>query len=241
LAASYNGGSVSVFPVETDKKLGSVVDTVTFDPGAQSHSVRVHASGKWAFVPNKGLDSIAQLKFDQSSGQLTPNTPAQKTTASGAGPRHIAFSPNGKFAYVINENNSTLSAFRVSSAGLLEDIETESTLPSSFSGSNTAAHVLVHPNGKYVYGSNRGADNIVVFALANDGSMTLVEFESTRGTTPRNFDIDSEGKVLVVANQGSGSLAVFSIGSDGKLSPLGDVLNGLTQPNAVAIVNVTSE
>ena len=175
------------------------------------------------------------------AGSLTANTPAFKDTAEGAGPRHIAFHPSGAFAYVINENDSTLSAYRVTAQGLLEDIESASTLPPGYTDPNTGAHVLVHPNGKHVYASNRGHDSIAVFAIdAADGSLTFVEHEPSRGNTPRNFDIDSTGELMVVANQDTGSLAVFRIASDGTLAPLGELVTGLPQPNAVAIVNVTA-
>lgn len=238
LAANYYGPSVSVFARAPDGSLSGPVATQRFDPPAQSHSVRVHPSGKWAFVPNKDADAIAQLRFDPASGALTPNTPAQYTTPRGAGPRHIAFSPDGAFAYVSNENDNTVSAYRVTAQGLLEVIDTESLLPPDYSGRSTAAHVLVHPNGKHVYVSVRGTDQITVFQVDADGGLTPVQQVSTRGRTPRNFDIDDLGEFMVVANQGSGSLAVFRIQEDGTLSALGDVVTGLQEPNAVAIVNL---
>ncbi len=238
LAANYYGPSVAVFPVGTDGNLGALVDSEAFAAPAQSHSVRTDRSGKWAFVPNKDSDTIAQLTFNQETGAIAPNTPAAKSTASGAGPRHIALHPSKDLAYVVNENNSTLTAYRISSAGLLEDIETVSTLPADFAGTNTGAHVLVHPNGRFVYASNRGNDSIAAFSIESDGSLTLLEHESTRGASPRNFDIDSAGELMVVANQSSGTLAVFRLVSDGTLSPLGDLFEGLSGPNAVSIVNV---
>jgi len=249
LAANYYGGSVSVFPIEASGSLGSVVrsastgPTIAFPGGdaALTHSVRVDRSGKWAFAPNRGSNNIAQMKFDSSTGALTMNTPGFKAaSAAGAGPRHIAFHPTKAYAYVVNEDNSTLSAYRINASGLLEDIETKSTLPSGQADTegDHAAHVLVHPNGKYVYASNRGDDSIAVFSLAENGSMTLVENEPSRGQTPRNFDIDSEGELMVVANQTSGSLAVLKIAANGTLSPLGDVVNNLPGANSVAVVNV---
>lgn len=238
LSANYYGPSVAVFPVQADGKLAAVTDTEAFAAEAQSHSVRTDRSGKWAFVPNKDSDTIAQLKFDQQTGKLSPNAPAAKNSADGAGPRHIAMHPSRDLAYVMNENNSTLSAYRISDAGLLDEIETESTLPDNFVGTNTGAHVLVHPNGRFVYASNRGHNSIAAFSIDQDGSITLLEHESSRGETPRNFDIDSEGELMVVANQSSGTLAVFRLAADGTLSPLGNLLEGLSGPNAVSIVHV---
>ena|GEM_PF-3480147 len=250
LAANYYGGRAVSFPVQSDGGLGAPswysfrTDAVT---DVKTHSVRVDRSGNYAFAPNLELNDIGQLKFDSRTGQLTANTPSSVAAAPAsngkekAGPRHIALHPSKAYAYAANELNSTLTAYKINTNGTLTEIETESSLtPSSqdHGASDTAAHVLVHPNGKFVYISNRGQDNIGVFSIAEDGSMTLVEHESTRGATPRNFDIDSEGQLMVVANQGSGSLAVFSIASDGKLSPLGALVTGLTEPNAVSIVNV---
>ena len=139
-----------------------------------------------------------------------------------------------------NEDNSTLTAYRIGSTGTLTEIDSKSALsPGRVDGDgDKGAHVLVHPSGGFVYMSNRGQDDIAVFAIADNGTLTLLENEPTRGDTPRNFDIDSEGELMVVANQDSGSLAVFRIASDGRLSPLGDLVEGLSQPNAVAIVNV---
>jgi 6-phosphogluconolactonase len=237
LAANYYGPSVSVFARAADGSLSGPVATQRFEAPAQSHSVRVHPSGKWVFVPNKDADAIAQLRFDETSGKLTPNTPAQYTTPRGAGPRHIAFSPDGAFAYVSNENDNTVSAYRVTAQGLLEAVDTESLLPADYSGRATGAHVLVHPNGKYVYASVRGPDQIAAFRVDDDGGLTPVQQVSTRGRTPRNFDIDERGEFMVVANQDSGSLAVFRIQADGTLSAAGDLVTGLQEPNAVAIVN----
>jgi 6-phosphogluconolactonase len=248
LAANYYGGSVSVFPVQANGSLGEVVragasgPSISFAGGAAAltHSVRVDPTGKWAFAPNRGSNNIAQMKFDSTSGVLTANTPEYKASDSGAGPRHIAFHPTKPYAYVVNEDNSTISAYRVNTSGLLEDIETKSTLPvgQADGEGDHAAHVLVHPNGKYVYASNRGDDSIAVFSLAADGAMALIEHESSRGQTPRNFDIDSEGELMVVANQTSGNIAVLKIAADGKLSPLGEPVDQLPGANAVAIVNV---
>jgi 6-phosphogluconolactonase len=239
LAASYDGARVQVFPIEAGGGLGAAVDTLMFASGAQSHSVRVHAGGRFAFIPNKGLDSIAQCTYDATTGKLELNPAGAALSApSGTGPRHIAFHPNQKWVYVANEVSSTLSAFSLNSNGTLAPIATKSTLPAGFGGSNTGAHVLVHPSGRAVYASNRGHDSIAVFALDADGSPRLLEHEPSRGQTPRNFDIDDAGEWLIAANEDSGSLAVFRIAADGQLDPVGAVVTGLTGPAAVAIVNV---
>lgn len=249
LAADYNGGQVVVYPVEASGQLGKAVDTKPFAPpadghekSAQTHSVRVHPSGKWAYAPNKALNAIAQFRYDEASGQLTPQ-PAQAMLATQyAEPRHIAFSPDGALAFVVHESSNTLSVYRVGESGALTQVdEGTSTLPAGFQGASKGAHVLVHPSGKYVYASNRGHDSIAVFTVSRDAKLRLVQHAMTGGKTPRNFDVDREGTRLVVANQGSekasdGSLVVFAIGADGKLTQKGAPIQGLTQPTAVSII-----
>jgi len=238
LAASYGAGKAFVFPIASDGTLNAFSDSLSFGSSAQTHSIRVHPNGRWAFAPNKNLDDIAELAFDAAQGKLSVQSFSPHKTADKAGPRHIALTKAGDRAFVTHELNSTLSTYAISNTGELSEVESVSTLPSSFIGANTGAHVLVHPNGRYVYASNRGHDSIVVFSIAADGTLELVEHEPTGGTTPRHFDIDDRGEWMVVANQDTGSLAVFRIGETGALEALGDGINGLMQPNAVAIVNV---
>lgn len=240
LAADYNGGRVAVYGVASDGTLGAALDTKTFASGAHSHSIRTDPSGKWAYVPNKDANAIAQFAFDEATGKLTELTPA--TVAAPGGPRHIAFTPDGKFAYVILEYDDKVNAYSVGANGALTQIDSKSSLPTGVAGDqNTGAHVLVHPNGKYVYASNRGHDSIAVFAIAADGKLTLRANTPSQGKIPRNFDIDARGELLVVANQGDGSnngtLAVFAIRGDGTLEQRGTTLTGLKSPQAVALVN----
>jgi 6-phosphogluconolactonase len=247
LAASYDGGAVIVYPIMRDGSVGPAVDTENFaapsgESSAQTHSVRVHPNGKWAYAPNKALDSVAQFLFDAESGKLTANTPATLSTAKQSGPRHIALTPNGEFAFVSFETSSQVGSYRVGTDGTLSQVDLQSLVPSDFTGMNTGAHLLVHPSGKFVYASNRGHDSIALFALGSDGKLTLLQHVPSQGKNPRNFDIDKSGSLLVVANQGEnddekqGTLAVFTIGSDGKLSALGAVVTGLKSPNSVSII-----
>jgi 6-phosphogluconolactonase len=146
-------------------------------------------------------------------------------TANGAGPRHLAFHPSGRFAYLINELNDTMTAMGWDSdAGRLSPLQTLTTLPGGFNGNNnTCAEVVVHPSGAYVYGSNRGHNSIVTFAIDQDaGTMTLVGHTATGGNTPRNFTVDPTGTVMLVANQGSSNVVAFAI-DGGALSSLGVV------------------
>src|SRR5690606_24838506 len=159
-----------------------------------------------------GLDKLLVYRFDVATGKLTPNDPPAASVAPGAGPRHFAFHPNGKLAYVINELNSTVTAFEYDGkAGRLKEIQTLSTLPEGFSGNNSPAEGVVHPSGRYVYGSNRGHDSIAIYHVGDDGRLELLAHESTGGKTPRNFAIDPSGQFLIAANQGTNNVLVFKI------------------------------
>jgi 6-phosphogluconolactonase len=143
--------------------------------------------------------------------------------APGAGPRHFTFHPNGKLAYVINELDSTITAFRYDAEkGTLTEFQTITTLPADFSGNTTTAEVVIHPNGKFLYGSNRGHDSLAIYAIDEDGRLTLVGHESTGGKTPRNFAIEPSGKFLLAANQGTNNILVFEVDpATGKLKRTG--------------------
>lgn len=140
---------------------------------------------------------------------------------------------------MILELADELASFTIDmTSGALVAADTKPRLPASFTpkSSDSGAHVLSHPNGKYVYGSNRGSNTIAAFSYDAQGKLTLIEHEPTRGETPRNFDIDPFGQFMIVANQKSGNMAVFAIESDGKLTPKGDLVTGLGEPAALAIV-----
>jgi 6-phosphogluconolactonase len=209
-AANYGDGSIAVLPVKGDGSLGAAVDTKS--AGTNAHMMAADPSNKFVFVPCLGSDYVAQYVFDASTGKLTANATPHVSSAAGAGPRHIAFHPNGKLAYVIMEKASTITAYSLdTSAGTLTEIETKSTLPAGFNGTNTGAEIAVHPSGAWVLGSNRGDDSIVVFSLdAQTGKMTLVGHTKTGGTTPRQFSIDPSGAFVYAANQDSSNVVVFA-------------------------------
>ncbi|HEY6877235.1 MAG TPA: beta-propeller fold lactonase family protein, partial [Polyangiales bacterium] len=236
LAADYNGGRLVGFPIGTDGKLGEATSTVAFGSGANTHSSGFHPSGQWAYAPNKGLNKIAQFEVDAGSGVLTRRA---DLSTEGRGPRMFTITPNGKYAYVMFEDDGSVEGYRVGDSGLLERIDREATLPNEGWG----AHALVHPGGKYLYVSARDSSALVSFTIADDGDLTQLEHVGSEGKAPRCFDIDDSGKWLVVANQGDndqaavGSLAVFAIGDDGKLSKRGSIIGNLKAPTAVAIVN----
>ena len=233
LAANYSSGSVCVLPIGEDGRLAEPSEVVQHkgsgpnpkrQEGPHAHSVNLDPAGRFAFAADLGLDKIMVYRFDPAKGKLAPNDPPAASVAPGAGPRHFAFHPTGRFAYVINEMASTVTAFAYdANAGRLSELQTVSTLPAGFTGSSTTAEVQVHPSGRFLYGSNRGHDSIAVFGIdARTGKLTAVGHQPTQGKTPRNFGIDPTGTYLLAANQGSGNLVVFRIDpKSGELKPTG--------------------
>ena len=212
LVATYSGGTAAVIPIEAGGALGDAVDVQMHGGGAQSHMIMPDRANAFVFVPNKGLDAVAQYAFDETTGQLTPNAVPSISTAGGAGPRHMDFHPVLPVAYVINELDSTMAVYAYdANLGQLTEIQVLSTLDGG-SGGNTGADVHVHPSGDFVYGSNRGDDSIVTFAAdPTDGTLELVGHVSTGGETPRNFEVAPDGSLMLVANQNSDSIVAFSI------------------------------
>jgi 6-phosphogluconolactonase len=233
LVANYVGGNAAVFPIQADGKLGPHSDMVQHEgsgPNKQrqdkphAHNVVLDATNRFAFVTDLGLDQIKVYRFDAAKGKLMPNTPPAVQAQPGAGPRHLTFHPNGKFAYSIHELNSTMTALAYDAAkGTMKPLQTLSTLPKDFSGESYCADVHVSPNGKFLYGSNRGHNSIVVYAIdEKTGKLTYVENVSTQGNWPRNFGIDPTGTFLLAANERSNDIFTFRIDAKtGKLKYTG--------------------
>jgi 6-phosphogluconolactonase len=239
LVANYTSGSVSVLPIQSDGSLGTAVDTEMV--GAEAHMILADPTSRFVFVPCKGADYVAQFLFDAKTGRLTPNATPYVDTAGDAGPRHIAFHPNGKFVYLINETNSTMSLYAFdSTAGTLSELQTLSTLPSSFTGTNTAAEVHVHPSGTWVLGSNRGYDSLVVFAAdPSTGKLTVAGFTPSGGMTPRDFTLDSSGALVYAANETTGNVVPFHFdASKGSLTMV-DASVPVTQVSFIGLVPLT--
>jgi 6-phosphogluconolactonase len=228
-AANYGGGSVAEYPVHDDGTLGDASAFVQHvgssvnrqrQAGPHAHSTVLSPDGKSVYVADLGLDQILSYKV----GGLAPNDPPYIKIAPGAGPRHLAFTPNGRYAYVMTEMTASVVAFRYE-GGKFEELQ---TLPTVEPADNiSGAEIAVHPNGKFVYTSTRGADTIAVFAIdADKGTLTPVERTPSGGKTPRNFAIDPTGAYLFAANQDSDLVVVFRIDArSGKLSPTGDILD----------------
>jgi 6-phosphogluconolactonase len=221
LVANYSGGNVCVLPIAGDGTIGPTVTVVDHDgphphhDGPHPHSFVSAPGGRLALVPDCGLDRLYVYALDAQSGTLTPHAPPWATLAPGAGPRHLAWNADGTILYCINERNSTLTVFAWDGAsGSLRELQTLSTLPEGFSGSNSTADVHVHPNGRFVYGSNRGHNSIASFAVQPDGTLRPTGHTSTEGRIPRNFAIDPTGTWLLAANQDTNNIATFSIDAE---------------------------
>ena len=238
LVANYGGGSVEVLPIGTNGGLrapssfiqhtGSSVNPDR-QKGPHAHSIDVDPANRFAYVSDLGLDKILIYRFDPARGRLAANTPPSAPVKPGAGPRHFAIHPKGRLAYVINEIDCTITGFIVDpTSGSLSPIDTVSTLPSgqAVQKGYSTAEIAVHPSGRFLYGSNRGHDSVVVFRIdETSGRLTHVQHQATGGKTPRNFGIDPTGAYLLAANQGSDSVVVFRIDQQtGRLTPTGQTI-----------------
>lgn len=233
-AANYNNGSAAAFPVKDDGSLGeaawSVQDSGSSadkqrQTGPHAHSANLAPDNKFMLLADLGLDQVLVFKFDAAKGSIAPNNPPFAKLAPGSGPRHLAFSTNGKFAYVISEMLATVTAFRWdASHGKLDEIQTVSTLPAGYTGGKSDAEIAAHPNGKFLYASNRVHNSIALFKLdPASGKLAMVDVFPSGGKTPRNFAIDPNGAYLFAAHQDSDNIVDFKIDAGtGRLTPTGD-------------------
>jgi 6-phosphogluconolactonase len=248
MVANYNSGSFATFPVKPNgfidvmsaliQDKGSSIDKKR-QAGPHAHCIISGPKSYWALGCDLGLDKVLVFKLNATDATVVKNDPPSLSLKPGAGPRHIALHPNNKFAYVINELDSTLTVCSWDmNKGVLKTLQNVSTLPADFKGENYPAEVAVHPNGKFVFGSNRGHDSIVVYAVdQKSGKLTLVKHQSCGGHWPRHFEIDTTGKLLLVANEESAHVSVFRIDTDkGTLAPT-DTTFQLERPMCVKCVD----
>jgi 6-phosphogluconolactonase len=233
LVANYDSGSVSVLPVAADGTIGEATCVIQHSgkgpnaarqEGPHAHCVTMSPDNQFAYVCDLGIDKVMIYKFDAEHGKLTPNDPPFAQTKPGAGPRHMVFRPDGKFAYVINELDSTITAFAFDEkTGALKELQTVSSLPGYYDGPNKAAEVAIVPSGKFLFASNRGNETVVLFAIDSDkGTLDWVEEQNTGGKTPRQFGIQPSAKHLAICNQDSGTVLVCRIDpGNGRLKPSG--------------------
>ncbi len=234
LVANYSSGSVAVLPIQEDGHLveascvihhsGSSVDK-SRQEAPHAHSVWFSPDNRYALSVDLGLDKVFSYKFNADAGVIQET--GSVSSAHGAGPRHLAFHPNGKYAYVINELNNTVTAMTYAAAtGVLTPIESVSSLPRGHKETSYTSEILVHPNGKFLYGSNRIHDSIAVFSIDSEtGKIKLLGTESTQGKYPRNFNIDPSGNFMLVANQNGDNIVAYRINTTtGALAPTGQTL-----------------
>jgi 6-phosphogluconolactonase len=235
LVANYGGGSVAVLPITPTGTLNPASQVVqhtgsSVNPQRQkephAHSIDADNANRFVYVADLGIDKVMIYAFDSAQGKLTAADPAFVSAKPGAGPRHVALHPQSRFAYVINELDCTVTVYtRDTARGTLTPMQTISTLPDgvAVAAGYSTAEIAIHPSGKFLYGSNRGHDTLVIYAIdQKTGKLTLVGHESTQGKTPRNFGIDPTGRYLLAANQGSDSVVVFKIdATTGRLTPTG--------------------
>jgi 6-phosphogluconolactonase len=222
LVANYIGANFAVLPIQSNGGVGPathVFPVTGMGPNQDRqeaphpHDVQFDPAGHFVYGPDLGTDKVWAWHLDLAAGKLIPNPLPYAQVASGSGPRHMSFHPSGRFVYVIDELVSSITAFSYDSTrGTLTWIETVSTLPPGFTGTSACAEIMVHPNGAFVYGSNRGHDSIVGFAIDQQtGKLRLIGWTPTRGSFPRNFAIDPSGALLLAANQNSDNIVPFRI------------------------------
>ncbi len=249
MVANYGSGSVSVLPILDDGRLEAASCVIQHkgrgkDPrrqaGPHAHSVNLDPANRFALVADLGIDRVMIYRFDSTRGLLEPNDEPWIEVRSGAGPRHIAFHPNRRLCYLINELDSTMTVFEYNEKyGLLKEIQNIATLPKDFPGTSTCADVHIDPTGRFLYGSNRGHDSIVIYEIdQSTGILDLRGHVPTQGRKPRNFAIGPNGDYLFVANQDSDSIVTFRLDREaGLLEATGQVA---TVPAPVCLLPVTS-
>lgn len=234
--ANYSAGNIAAFPVKQDGSLGEASAFVqhagkSANPTRQSqphaHCILPSADNRFVIVSDLGLDEVLVYRFDAGKGTLTPNDPPFAKVAPGSGPRHLALHPDGRFLYLINEIKPSVTVFAYDGArGSLEELQTISAFPEGYQGRGSGAEIEVHPNGKFLYCSIRGLNNIGVFAI--DGqkrTLSPVEHIATQGNTPRHFALDPTGAYLFAEHQASNNIVMFRVDQNtGRLTPAGTVL-----------------
>lgn len=244
LVANYSSGSVAALPIQANGSLGEPTSFhrhtgSSVDPKRQkephAHCIVVSPDNKYAFSADLGTDQILCYKLDPTTAKLTPNKQPFARSPAGAGPRHLTFHPNGKRVYTINELLNSITVFDYDGdTGVLTEKQTISTLPADFKGTSYCADVKVSPDGRYLYGTNRGHDSIAAYKIGDDGRLSLIGIEPSLGKGPQNLAITPDGVWLLCANLPGSSVAVFRIDAKtGKLTSAGEPVK---QPNPSCIM-----
>jgi 6-phosphogluconolactonase len=247
LVANYHTGSVASFPVRTDGSLGEAASLVqhqgaSIKPGRQegphAHCIVVGSDNRYVYAADLGLDQVLNYRLDAATAALSPNEQPFVRTPPGAGPRHLAFHPNGRHVYVINEFHNSVTLFnRDARSGFLIEQQTISTLPEEFEGDSYCADVKITPDGRHLYGTNRGHHSLAAYRIGDDGRLSLLGIEPSLGESPQNLAITPDGKLLLCANMSGNNVVAFRINSEtGSLMPIGDPVS-MPSPSCIMISN----
>ncbi|SFJ13495.1 6-phosphogluconolactonase [Paenibacillus sp. UNC496MF] len=234
MTASYHGGMIGLSPILPDGRIGMTADVHRHEGSsvkpaqtqARAHSVIVDRNNRYAVVSDLGLDKLFVYKLDLADGKLTPHS--ETSIAPGSGPRHFVFHPELPMGYGINELNSTITVYGYDAeAGALTVHQTISTLPDGYAGENGTADIHLSPDGKFLYGSNRGHDSLAVYRVdPANGRLEPVEYAPTLGGHPRNFGLSPDGRFALVANRDGNNVVTFARDAEtGKLRPTGSELH----------------
>lgn len=222
LVANYNGGNVGLLQLDDKGTLSDVLDVQQHaGKGTTDHQEGPHAHSAWfdngtAIVSvDLGTNALWFSQLDTVHKKLVPSHPNILKMAPGAGPRHLTFHPNKKWAYIINELNATITLIKKNTQGIYETGTSTGTLPNTYTGDNSCADIHISPDGKFVYASNRGHNSIAIFKVDDvTGNLSTLGHESTRGDAPRNFSLSPDGRFLLVANQKTNSIVSFGRNSE---------------------------
>ncbi|WP_437188223.1 lactonase family protein [Planctomicrobium sp. SH668] len=245
LIANYFGGNVASYPIQADGSLGDaicVVDHVSDNNEkreARGHSIVFSPDERFVVAADAGINELKIYNFDHSTGKLTPHSTPSHFTGVDTAPRHFKFHPNGKWAYNNNEQNFTAMAHHFDAEkGTLKTLQTITTLPEGVPHEGSTAECLLHPNGKFLYVSNRGPNSIAVYQIQNDGTLKFTGAIDTLGKIPRNFRFDNTGHIMLVENQDSGTIVLFNVDQNtGSLTATENVVK-ISRPVCIKMVDV---
>lgn len=247
LVANYSTGNVASYRVQADGSLSEPVSFVqhegsSVNPDRQkephAHCFVISPNNQFAYAADLGIDQIVCYKLDPESAKLTPSMQPFVRTHPGTGPRHLTFHPDGRFMYVINELKNSVTLFDfVADSGILIERQTISTLPADFDGTSHCADLKITPNGRFLYGTNRGHDSIAAYQIAEDGQLSLIEIKPSLGKGPQNLAITADGLLLLCANMPGNNVVVFRIHPDhGTLTSVGSPVE-IPSPSCIRILH----
>ena len=246
VVANYSTGSVASLPVRADGSLGEASSFIQHkgssvvtgrQEGPHAHCIVISPDNRFAYAADLGLDQVLSYRLDAAAGMLVPGRQPFVRTPAGAGPRHLTFHPNGKHVYVINELANSVTMFDYDSdSGMLVEQQTISTLPKEFDGTSHCADLKITPNGRFLYGTNRGHDSIAAYRIGDDGRLTLLGIEPSLGKGPQNLAITPGGELILCANMPGNNIVVFRIDpKTGALKRVGEPIS-IPSPSCIKVL-----